>query len=87
MTTSTATSLTPPELASRWRVSPEKVIGLIRSGALRGFDVAMPRSKRPLYRINLSEVIAFEERRSARQPVKPTRRKKKKQAEDFVEYF
>ena len=79
--------LTPPELAARWVVSPEKVIGFIRSGALHAFDVSSPGSRRPRFRINLSEVIAFEERRSARQPTKLTRRKVKKQAADFVEYF
>jgi hypothetical protein len=79
--------LTPPQLSARWRVSPEKVISMIRSGALHGFDVSSPGSKRPRYRINISEVIAFEERRSARQPVKVARKKRQKKDSDFVKYF
>lgn len=87
MTTSTATTLTPPELARRWQVSPEKIVTMLRNGTLHGFDVALPGSRRPRFRINLSEVIAFEERRSARQPVTAVRRKRKTQDADFVQYF
>ena len=87
MTTSTATALTPPELACRWRVSPEKIIAMITKGVLHGFDVSSPDSKRPRYPINLSEVVAFEERRSATAPTKPVRRKRKKQDDSFVKYF
>jgi len=83
----TNSSLTPPEVAVRWRVSPEKVVTMIRKGVLCGFDVALPGSKRPRFRINLSEIIAFEERRSARPAVKSPRRKRKKADADFVEYF
>jgi hypothetical protein len=33
-------TLTPPELARRWRVKPERVIVWIKSGELRAFDVS-----------------------------------------------
>lgn len=57
--------LTPPALAKRWGITPEKVIAFIRRGELRAFDVASPGSKRPRYRILLDAVCEFEHRRSA----------------------
>jgi len=88
MTASIIASLTPPELARRWRVAPEKIVVMIRKGVLHGFDVSTPGSRRPRYRVNISEVISYEERRSAAAPVKAVRRKRKKQTENsFVKYF
>ena len=79
--------LTPPALAKRWGITPEKIIAFIRRGELRAFDVASPGSNRPRFRIPADAVVEFENRRSAKQPAKVARRKRKKQDDSFVNYF
>jgi hypothetical protein len=77
--------LTPPQLAKRWGISPEKVLSMIRGGTLRYFNVANPGSRRPRYRILMDAVIEFENRSVA--SVASVRRKRRKQTSDFVKYF
>jgi hypothetical protein len=69
-----ARMLTPPELARRWRVNPEKIIGFIRDGSLRAFNVAAKPGGRPRWRIDLADVLAFEQSRSAPRPAPQARR-------------
>jgi hypothetical protein len=70
------TTVTPPELARRWRVKPERVCLWIKSGELRAFDVSsQPGVGRPRYRIPQDAIIEFENRRSAAQ-VKSTRQRR-----------
>ncbi len=83
MTDASAT-LTPPELARRWRVKPSKVLGFIRSGELRAFDVSSRPGGRPRFRIAIDAVIEFENRRAPK-PVPKTRQRK--QSVDVIEYF
>ena len=79
-------TVTPPELAKRWRVKPERVIAWIKSGELRAFDVSSrPGVGKPRYRIPQDAIIEFENRRSAAQ-VKTTRRMRQQPA-DVIEYF
>ena len=79
-------TLTPPELARRWRVKPERIIAWIRAGELRAFNVASrPGVGKPRYRIPQDAIIEFENRRSAAQ-VKTTRRRRR-QPVDVIEYF
>lgn len=60
----------PRELATRWGVCVDKVLNFIRSGELQAFNVASKTSKRPRYRISISEVERFEqETRAAASPV------------------
>ena len=80
-------SKSPPEYAKEHGVDPSKVLAWIRSGELRAINLATSTTGRPRYRILLEAIVEFEERRSARQPVKPVRRKRKKQESGFVEYF
>jgi len=56
--------LTPPALAKLWAVSPEKVIGLIRSGELDAVNLASRGSSRPRFRISPEAVQRFEHCRS-----------------------
>ena len=60
--------LTPPEPGRLWRVTPEKVIALIRAGRLRAADLAMPGSRWPRFRISPQAVQDFE---LGRQPAPP----------------
>ena len=60
-----ACSFSPPELARRWRVSPDKVVGWIRSGELAAFNVAARPGGRPRWRVSPEAMAAFEAARSA----------------------
>ena len=78
--------VTPPKLAVRWGVKPEKVIGFIHSGELRAFDVSVRVGVgRPRYRIPPDAIIEFESRRTVCPPSKSRRRKK--QSPDVIEFF
>jgi hypothetical protein len=75
------------EAAAELRIRREHVIGLLKSGALAGYDVTPPGAKRKSYRITRLALDAFKAERSAKQ-TKPGRRKfVAKQPADFVEYF
>lgn len=58
------TTLTPPQLARRWGVAPDKVNALINSGQLRAVNLAVKANGRPRYRIYLSEIERFEQART-----------------------
>lgn len=58
------TKVTPPQLARAWQISPDKVLGWIRSGELRAFDVSTRPGQRARYRIDLRDIEDFEARRS-----------------------
>ena len=64
-------TLSPRALAARWSVCVDKVLNFIRSGELRAFNVASKTSKRPRYRISMSEVERFEQ--ETRAAAVPTR--------------
>jgi hypothetical protein len=53
--------LVPRALAKRWSVCVDKVVGFIKTGELRAFNVASSTSTRPRYRISIEEVRRFEE--------------------------
>lgn len=68
---------TPPQIAQRYGIKPDKVIAWIKAGELRAINVAERATGRPRYRIALADLLAFEERRTARPPVKPLRHQHK----------
>jgi len=77
--------LTPPEVARRWGVSPDKVIGWIRSGELRAIDVsAHPGIGRPRYRIDITDLMEFEMRR---QVVITPKVKRRRRDPSVIEFF
>jgi hypothetical protein len=82
-------TLTPPALAKLWGLKASTVVGWIRSGELRAFDVARKGTTRPRYRIPVSALSEFQEKRQA---VKPKRQRRSRivKTEDrpgFVEYY
>lgn len=83
--TNFARCLTPPAIAQRWGASPEKVVALIKRGELRGFTLSPPGSRRPRWLVDPEEVAAFEERRQAKSPKTPARRKR--QPADVIEFY
>jgi hypothetical protein len=56
----TVNVLTPPQVAARWKCKPESVRKLLEAGALRGFMVSPPGTKRPHWRVTLDAVINYE---------------------------
>ena len=69
----TDTPLTVPEVAKFLRVSPDKVLSWIRSGRLRGYNIAELENGRPKYRVNPEDLQAFMQRRAITQPVRKGR--------------
>jgi hypothetical protein len=80
-----ASKLTPPQVAERDQVSPDKVLGWFRAGELRAVNVATRTTGRPRYRIDVADLLAFEQRRAAVQTPVPRHRRTK--AVDVTEYF
>ena len=66
---------TPPQVAARWKCKPETVRRLLETGALRGFIVSPPGTRRPRWRVTLDAVIAYETGESeVKAPTGPRRR-------------
>ena len=79
--------LTISETASELRIRREHVIGLLKSGALAGYDVTPPGAKRTAYRITRQALDDFKAGRPAREFKQSKRRAKQAQPADYVEYF
>jgi excisionase family DNA binding protein len=60
--------MTVPEVAKFLRVRPDKVLSWIRSGRLRGYNVAEHETGRPKYRVNPADLEAFTR---CRMPIQP----------------
>ena len=74
--------LTPPQLAERWSVGPDKVLAWIRSGELRASNIAKRAGGRPRYLIDPADADAFWARRSLEKPP-PMQRRKRRDTEYF----
>jgi excisionase family DNA binding protein len=61
--------LTVPEVAKFLRVHRDKVLSWIRSGRLRGFNVAEKENGRPKYRVKPDDLEAFINTRMPFQPI------------------
>jgi excisionase family DNA binding protein len=77
--------LTPPQLAKRYGVSPDKVLTWIRAGELRAVNVASRPGERPRWLIDETDVAAFEARRAAQATARVPRRSRR--AEQVIEFF
>jgi transposase len=81
-------SLTPPQIAKRYRVSPEKVLGWIRRGELRAINIAMnPHGKRPRWIITAEALADFEQARSSRPAPRPSPRTRRSASENVIQFF
>jgi len=70
---------TPPAVAKRLRVTPEKIISLIHSGEIQAVNVALNKDgKRPRWRISEDAVQAFLQNRASKPPVPRRRRRRKR---------
>ena len=66
-------SLTPPQVARRLGVNPDKVLRWIRSGELSAVNVTTKPGGRPKYRIAAADLDTFKNRRSPQPRSKPKR--------------
>jgi hypothetical protein len=71
------------DLARRYRVSEDKIRQWIRDGLLRAINTADALCGKPRYVVPPEALIEFERVRSAAEPPKPQRRKRKAEAIDF----
>lgn len=79
--------LTISDVANEIRTRREHVVNLIKSGALRGYDVTPPGAKRKSYRIPRESLDQFKAGRSAQQTKTARRRTLPKPDSSYVEYF
>jgi excisionase family DNA binding protein len=80
------TYLTPPEVAKRLRVSPERVIAWIRSGRLAAVNVGSG-PKRPRYRVAQEAVDALLRSLAvAPHTPRPTRARRQRRPATWIEY-
>ena len=78
--------LSPPEVAERLRLSPDKVLAWIKSGELVAVNTATKLGGRPRYRISPNSLAEFEKRRIT--PAKPTPVKQRRRMPGgVVEFF
>jgi len=78
--------LTPPQIAAQYGINADKVIRWIATGELRAINVATLPDGRPRWMVDVDDLAAFEQRRSAvPQAPKPTRRKR--QAVGAIEFY
>lgn len=66
--------LTPPQIAARYGIKPEKVLRWIANGELVAVNIAERSTGRPRWRVSEEALQAFERRRSSRPEPKPTRK-------------
>ncbi len=81
--------LTVPQLAKRFRVSPDKVRGWIKRGELAAINTADRRCARPRYVVTPDALAAFERNRQAQvaEPPKPERHRRRRRQANFVDFF
>ena len=77
--------LTPPMLARRLGVSPDKIRAWIQAGELRAVNVATNRSGTPRWLIDERDLEAFERLRTV--PPKPTTRRRQRSMQHIIKFF
>lgn len=77
---------TPPALAKRYGVKPEKVHHWIRTGELVAINVAASTSGRPRFIVTPEAIAAFEARRSSK-PRAATPRTRRRKSAATIEFF
>lgn len=90
MPPSTHAYLTPPEAARIVRMKADRIIALVRSGEIKASNVATKLSGRPRYRIALSDLQDWLDRRAAASVATSAPRRRRKRTErpaGWVSYF
>ena len=79
--------LTPPEVAARYGISPDKVVAWIRNGELRAVNGATKPTGRPRWLIDEADLIAFERKRSAQAAPTLAVPRRRRQTEGVISFF
>jgi excisionase family DNA binding protein len=79
--------LTPPAIAERLGVKPDKVLIWIRTGELVATNLATSTAGRPRFRISREALADFLHRREVLPPRRAKRRQKQKRPAGYVEYY
>jgi len=78
--------LTPPTIAKRLGVKPDRVIGWIRRGELRAVNLGD--GTRPRWKVKPCDLDAFETARSNVATIKPTTtRRRRRKPEGVIEFY
>lgn len=75
--------LTPRELATVLRVSPDKILHWIKTGELRALNTSSAQCRKPRFVILPCHVADFEQRRLATPSPKKSRQRKKSSGVDY----
>ena len=85
--TETPVYLTPPEVAKRLRIRPDKVLAWIRSGELTAIDVSESQGGRPRWRVSEADLQDFLKRRQSQPAPKQTRRRREKPRKSYFDHI
>jgi hypothetical protein len=77
--------LTTRDVATRYRVGEDRVRGWIKSGILRAINTADVSCARPRYVVLPEHLAEFERARSAADPPKPARQRRRKTS--VIDFF
>ena len=78
--------LTPPAIANRLAVTPETVLGWIRSGELKAVNVAQRSCRRPRFRVDPIDLEIFlQGRQAVSTPKTPAPRRQRNP--DVIQFF
>jgi hypothetical protein len=78
--------LTVADVASRYRVSPDKVRAWIRNGELAAINTASRRYGKPRFVVTEEALANFERSRSAAAPT-PARSRRRGRRPDFIDFY
>ena len=78
--------LTPPQVAKRFGIAPEKVLAWINAGELRAINVALRIGGRPRYRVDPADLAVFMANRTVGKP-SPSPRQNRKSLTNVIEFF
>jgi excisionase family DNA binding protein len=79
--------MTPPQIAERYGVSPDKVLAWIRAGELRAINIATKVGGRPRYAVDETDLLAFERGRQVKPPGQQRMRRRLPHRGDVIEFF
>lgn len=78
--------MTPPEIAKLLRVSPDKILGWIRSGRLKAVNLGNGYC-RPRYRVSRESLETFLNLRAVQPPPPHIPRRRKHVSDEIIQFF
>ncbi len=82
------TKLTPPQIAKRFGIDVNKILGWIRSGELRAINGARKANgTKPRFLVDVADLEAFERSRQVSPPPAPAPRARRSKPSDVIQYY